>query len=541
MHPAQVVLRQRVALIGALAVPAQRLGLVPGHAAPVLVHDPQAALPAWIVELGGLPEPDHGLGVVPGRGQRARVLGHVAGIGRRQGDGLLARGDGALPVDGLAPHVAGTRLGRIADSGQLVALTQGSRLRRRTRRRKRRRDRRRRRGRRGGGRARRRREVEVAHQRGGLPGNLVVPRLSGHRDPHALEDVLDLQARGRHRSHQLPGVQPAPPVPIARHLPGGGGVGDQGTHGRLDRRQPPAAAPGAPLEGIVAARVEDDQVERVLPDLVEDRIHVHGLEPDVGLALDHRIDGDQVVLAAELQAVSRVVEQGGAARHDLPPELRHRPQHLLLGQVLAQQHVEAEAPEGARHRPRVVHGVPERGVGVGVVADDEPDARRRGLGERRRGEGGDEDAGEAETEQSTPVAPAGDALGLPSPVPSESSHGRSRSAWTVGRPRHGVKPSSGALGLAGPAGHGPLKLHGTRVFRVSKHSARARSALVADLVRIGAPAARGRRGARLTRGARSAGRLRTRGWSAGHHGPRRPRAAASGLSEGRGTAGRSPS
>ena len=68
-------------------------------------------------------------------------------------------------------------------------------------------------------------------------------------------------------------------------------------------------------EGVVAAGVEDDEVDRLLVALAQPRqqlVDRHRLGRYVECVADARIDRDQVVLAVNLQAVAGVVEERDA-------------------------------------------------------------------------------------------------------------------------------------------------------------------------------------------------------------------------------------
>jgi hypothetical protein len=55
----------------------------------------------------------------------------------------------------------------------------------------------------------------------------------------------------------------------------------------------------------------------------------------------------------------------------LVAEPADRVEHLRLGRVLYDDHIEADAPKRRLHRARVVHRVHERGMAVARITDDE--------------------------------------------------------------------------------------------------------------------------------------------------------------------------
>jgi hypothetical protein len=200
-----------------------------------------------------------------------------------------------------------------------------------------------------------------------------------HPRAHQLEHVLDLEVGGLHGREQRAGIQAVAAVLRVRVEGDGarrGRVGDDEIGRRVDQGQAGAAAAVAAGVRVVAAGVEDDDVGSIGPrlrHLLEDRIEADRLETDRGLRRDVLVDGDQVVGAPHLQPVPGVIEQPDAAVGQALAEPEDGLLHLAPRGVFDEHDREAEGPQRRAHRPRVVHRILERLIGVIGVADDQGD------------------------------------------------------------------------------------------------------------------------------------------------------------------------
>lgn len=109
---------------------------------------------------------------------------------------------------------------------------------------------------------------------------------------------------------------------------GTGRIVDQRAARRLDPRQAARNRAEAAGEGIVAAGVEQHQIDAGLRvfHVVEHRLQAEALLRDVLLAFDQRVDRRQVVLAADLQAVAGIEEQRDLVGADQVAEFAERGQ-----------------------------------------------------------------------------------------------------------------------------------------------------------------------------------------------------------------------
>ena len=104
------------------------------------------------------------------------------------------------------------------------------------------------------------------------------------------------------------------------------------------------------------------------------------------LVLDVDVDGEDVVLVADLDAVAGVEQHRGIGALQVLREVGDGREQLVLRRVVGGEDGEAEPLERLRDRLRVVHGVGERDrFLIRRVADDERDAAFLGSG------GGDEE------------------------------------------------------------------------------------------------------------------------------------------------------
>ena len=216
-------------------------------------------------------------------------------------------------------------------------------------------------------------EVELAREAGAVPGHLCI--VAGLLDtyPHFLEDLLHLEARFFQGPQQLLGVETVPAITIRSRAAGGRGEGHEGSRGCLHLRQATAGAPEAAGEGVVAAGVQDDEVDPVLR-----RVHpgehsagIQGLGGHVLFGGDVRTHGDEEIHAPHLHAVTGVVEEAHASGREPLPEAPDRLEHPLPPAVQHQIHLKTQFLEGRRHGPGIVGRVLQRCILVGPVANDQ--------------------------------------------------------------------------------------------------------------------------------------------------------------------------
>lgn len=119
-------------------------------------------------------------------------------------------------------------------------------------------------------------EVEITGQRRGLPGNLVVARGTCHLAANVLEDLFNGQGGRCICLSNSPVNKPLRPSPSAAVLPRAGHrIGDQTTLGRVHLCQTTTAhGTESPFEGIVAAGIEDHDIELTGGELIEHAVHV---------------------------------------------------------------------------------------------------------------------------------------------------------------------------------------------------------------------------------------------------------------------------
>ncbi len=172
---------------------------------------------------------------------------------------------------------------------------------------------------------------------------------------------------------------------VERGLAGAGGERDQrafaGFHLRKPRLHRHAAGGGIRLdlggERIVAAGIEEHQLDLgVAHGLVEREIDIdRGAQFDIHFRFDVGIDRQQIIGAADGDAVAGIEEYRDVGALRLLAEFEQPLGHLVAGQVSALDDIEADIAKHARHRLGVNRGVGKLGdILVGAVADHKGDA-----------------------------------------------------------------------------------------------------------------------------------------------------------------------
>ena len=133
-----------------------------------------------------------------------------------------------------------------------------------------------------------RQEKEISLQRRALPRNLPPAGVPGHADAHLLEQLLDRQPRLPDRDEQMLRVSAIVAGAVFGHRPRRCGKRNQRARGRIHLRK--ALRPGteAARERIVAAGIEDHDVERISRRIHfrEHQIRVERVILDLVFALD---------------------------------------------------------------------------------------------------------------------------------------------------------------------------------------------------------------------------------------------------------------
>ena len=227
----------------------------------------------------------------------------------------------------------------------------------------------------------RRGEVEIpAHQGRLLPGRLLLVGGLQHRLANPLEHQLRRQAGHLHGLRQSQHIGAVVSQTIDRDFPRSGGIGDQAARRRVHPRQAPRRRAGARRERIVAAGVEDHEVHSVFGELhlFENEARADRLDGDFPLLFDVRPERNEVVLAADLNAVTGVEKQTHRvlAGGDQPVlQLEGGELDGLAVGVDALDDVETEAAQGLRYELGVVGGIGQwRRDFIGAVADHQGDA-----------------------------------------------------------------------------------------------------------------------------------------------------------------------
>ena len=104
----------------------------------------------------------------------------------------------------------------------------------------------------------------------------------------------------------------------------------------------------------------------------------NGVEADVRVARDGRAGGHEVILAVELQAIAREIDdadRAGAGRRHLGEKFAVRGAQRILIEIARAGHVELRGLQGVRNQRGVIGGSCQRRAFIGVGPDDEGETR----------------------------------------------------------------------------------------------------------------------------------------------------------------------
>ena len=215
-----------------------------------------------------------------------------------------------------------------------------------------------------------REKVKLATQRGRHPRHLAAAGFPLHPHQHLFEHLLQAEARGTHGRQQVLGVGTVAARAVLRDRTRRGGVGNESTHRAIHPRQSPAAE--ATGKGVVAAGIENHDIETVAGGLHRPQhgVGVHALVRNFEFLANIHADGNQVILALELDPVARVIEQPDAALlAQLLLEIPQRLTHGLAVGVEPLDDLKAQFAQLRRHVAGIVGGIAQWRVAIGAVAD----------------------------------------------------------------------------------------------------------------------------------------------------------------------------
>ncbi len=158
------------------------------------------------------------------------------------------------------------------------------------------------------------------------------------------------------------------------------GEGDQETRGVADARQARRFQRDVEiLERIVAAGVEKHEMDaRALRQRVEHVVEMDRPLLDVVDGMQLGVDGKEIVVGGDLQAMAAVIEQGNVGRRGALAEIRDGAPHPRLIEIDAERHPEPQGLKRLGDVPCVVGRVGElANRPVAAVADDQRDAAFR--------------------------------------------------------------------------------------------------------------------------------------------------------------------
>ncbi len=190
-----------------------------------------------------------------------------------------------------------------------------------------------------------------------------------------LEDVFDLQSLRSHGFDEFSRVDAVFSGTIIGDRAGGRGIGYEGPAGSVDGSQALSARAKAAGKGIVAAGIEDHDIEAVagVVHLRQHHADVNGFIFDLFFVFDLSPDGDEVVPSIDLHPVAGVVEEADAALEEPLAKGLDVLFHLFLAEVHLFDHVEPQASKERAHGQRIVWRIAQGDGFVGAVADHQGD------------------------------------------------------------------------------------------------------------------------------------------------------------------------
>ena len=152
--------------------------------------------------------------------------------------------------------------------------------------------------------------------------------------------------------------------------------GDQHPCVRLDQRQAAGERLAFLGKRIGARGVEHDHVglelkRRQLAHVIR---QPDAFDRNVGVADDPGVHRNEIVLAGQLHAIARKINEGHGVRSGflhLLDKIAERPSQRFAVEIARADHVEARGLQGLRDQPGIVGGGLQRAGLVAVVADDE--------------------------------------------------------------------------------------------------------------------------------------------------------------------------
>jgi hypothetical protein len=219
-----------------------------------------------------------------------------------------------------------------------------------------------------------------------------------HVVAHAAERQAQVETWRRDVLDEGAGIGAVGPFAVGGRRSGLGGKGDQRIGGEIVHLGEPTADPAGgerPLhgahKGVFAAGIENDEAQTLgkLED-ADDTVERNRLVLHVDVALQRGIDRDEVVDAADLDAMPGVVDDGDTRIAHPVGEVAQGTAHARRIEIaFSLDQLEAGGAQCRLHGVSIARGVGKLGdVGVGAVADDQRYAtlrvRRAGHQQRQR-------------------------------------------------------------------------------------------------------------------------------------------------------------
>ena len=229
-------------------------------------------------------------------------------------------------------------------------------------------------------------EIELVDQRRCHPGHLLVVGCTRHPDAGAVENLLGGQIRDAQLLDELADKQAVWPAALIDHLARRSGVHRERPVRRIERGEPRRRRPKATLERVASGRIDNDDLYfgAFALHLRQQRIEADAVPPDLRLGPDLGVDGNQIGLPRDLDAIAAEIEQGHHAGADLADEGIDRALHIFPADILFEVDIEFGSTKLVGKRAGIADRGGKRRAGIRIVCVSNQERHARGLLRQRR-------------------------------------------------------------------------------------------------------------------------------------------------------------
>ena len=207
-----------------------------------------------------------------------------------------------------------------------------------------------------------------------------------YADAGAIENFLGGQIRDAELLDELADKQAVWSAALIDHLARRSGVHRERAVRRIERGEPRCRRPKATLERVASGRIDNDDLYfgAFALHLRQQRIEADAVPPDLRLGPDLGVDGNQIGLPRDLDAISAEIEQGHHAGADLADEGIDRALHIFSADILFEVDIEFGSTELVGKRAGIADRGGKRRAGIRIVCVSNQERHACGLLRQRR-------------------------------------------------------------------------------------------------------------------------------------------------------------